>query len=416
VFPLHGYGGLERHVYDLARALADRSVGVTLITPPPAAGDAEEAAAAAAIHPGVRVRFVPYQTFPLAGRRGTTVLDRSTAYPLWGLRAGRRAADLVRAGEADLVHGFGASVLGYARLRGSASARPPSPAGAPAPLVMNPQGLEEFGATDPSRAPLKVAAYLPLRRAVLRCARAADAVIATDTSLEPVVLRHLGIPREKMRTIPNALDLRHVDALVDTKLVGDLRLHHGIGPGERVLLSVGRLEASKGFHVLLRALAAVRGHGSLDGKPWRWVALGDGPYRPLLETLAAELGLDGCVHFLGRVEDAELHAWHELSTLFVHPTLYEGSSLVTLEAMAHRRAVVASAAGGIPDKVRPGENGWLVAPGDPSALAAAISGALADPARLAHYGLAGRRIVEHEFSWTAAGDATVALYQELLVR
>ena len=100
-----------------------------------------------------------------------------------------------------------------------------------------------------------------------------------------------------------------------------------------------------------------------------------------------------------------MHAWHELAALFVHPTLYEGSSLVTLEAMAHRRAVVASAAGGIPDKVRPGVNGWLVAPGDASGLAAAISGAVSDPARLAHYGLAGRDIVERQFSWTAAGDA-----------
>ena len=280
--------------------------------------------------------------------------------------------------------------------------------------MLNPQGLEEFGATDPSRAPLKRAAYLPLRKAVLICAAAADAVIATDRSLEPVVLRHLGIPREKMRTIPNALDLRVVDALTDPGMVGDLRLRHKLGPGERILLSVGRLEASKGFHVLLRAIAAVRDHGALDGRPWRWVALGDGPYRPMLEMLVEELGLEQRVHFLGRVSDHEMHAWHELSTLFVHPTLYEGSSLVTLEAMAHRRAVVASAAGGIPDKVRPGENGWLVAPGDASALAAAISGAVADPARLAHYGLAGRRIVEREFSWAAAGDATVALYRELL--
>jgi glycosyltransferase involved in cell wall biosynthesis len=109
-----------------------------------------------------------------------------------------------------------------------------------------------------------------------------------------------------------------------------------------------------------------------------------------------------------------MHGWHETSELFVHPTLYEGSSLVTLEAMAHRRAVVASAAGGIPDKVRPGENGWLVPPGDPSALAAAISGALGDAPRLARYGAAGRAIVEREFSWDAAGDATVALYRRLL--
>jgi glycosyltransferase involved in cell wall biosynthesis len=346
------------------------------------------------------------------------VLDRSTAYPLWALRAGRRALDLVRSGRADVVHGFGASVFGYARMRGADAAgiSRARERGATAPLVMNPQGLEEFGATDPSRAPLKVAAYLPLRRAVLRSARAADAVIATDRSLEAVVLRHLGIPREKMRTIPNAVDLRQVDAFATPALIGDLRVAHKILPGERILLSVGRLEASKGFHVLLRALAAVRDHGALETKPWRWVSLGEGPYRPMLEMLAAELGIESHVHFLGRVDDAEMHAWHDLATLFVHPTLYEGSSLVTLEAMAHRRAVVASAAGGIPDKVRPGQNGWLVAPGDPSALAAAISGALADPARLAHYGLAGRQIVEREFSWNAAGDTTVALYTELLSR
>ena len=400
VFPLHGYGGLERHVYDLIRALAERELDVALITRPPTK-DSEWTAAS--IHPALRVEFIPYHTFPLAGGRGTTIIDRSTAYPIFGLRAGRRALDLVRAGEADIVHGLGAAVLGYARARAIARA----------PLVLNPQGLEEFGATDPARARLKRAAYLPLRRAVLACAAAADAVIATDRSLEPVVLSHLDIPREKLRTIPNAIDLRAVDAMTDPARIGELRWRHNLALGERILLSVGRLEASKGFHVLLRALHAVREHGALDGA-WRWVVLGQGPYRPVLEALASELGLRDRAHFLGRVSDAELHAWHELATVFVHPTLYEGSSLVTLEAMAHRRAVVASAAGGIPDKVRPGQNGWLVPPGDPSALAGAISGALSEPARLTHYGAAGREIVEREFSWTAAGDATVALYRELL--
>jgi glycogen synthase len=402
VFPIHGYGGLERSVYDLVRALLDRQVDVTLITPTPAEPESFDPDV---IHPALKVEFIPYQTFPMAGRRGTTVLDRSTAYPLWGLRAGRRACELVHEGRIDLVHGFGASVLGYALKRRRGTAR--------APLVLNPQGLEEFGATDPSRARLKRAAYLPLRRSVLACAAAADAVIATDRALEPFVLQHLKIPRERMKTIPNALDLKVLDATTDPGLVTRLRDHH-LALGERVFLSVGRLEASKGFHVLLRALAAVRDHGGLDGQPWRWVALGDGPYRPALEMLAAGLGLGPHVHFLGRVTDEEMHAWHELSTLFVHPTLYEGSSLVTLEAMAHRRAVVASAAGGIPDKVRPGENGWLVPPGDPSALAATISGAVADPTRLADYGLAGRTIVEREFSWSAVGDATVALYRQLL--
>jgi glycogen synthase len=403
VFPLHGYGGLERHVYDLARAVADRDVEVTLVTRPPLR---DRSWNATAVHPLVRAEFVPYRTFPLAGRRGTTVLDRSTAYPIFGLRAGHRARELVESGRADLVHGLGASVLGYARVRRSVGA----------PLVLNPQGLEEFGATDASRAKLKRAAYLPLRRAVLACAAAADAVIATDRTLEPVVRQHLNVPAERLRTIPNALDLVTIDALTDPTLITDLRRRAEIGPNEIVLFSAGRLEANKGLHVLLHALAAVRDHGSLEERRWRWVCAGDGPFRRQLESLVRELSLGERARFLGRVTDAEMHAWHELATLFVHPTLYEGSSLVTLEAMAHRRAIVASAAGGLPDKVRPDVNGWLVPAGDAAALAAAISGAVANPARLDEFGRASRTIVEQEFSWRAAGDATVDLYRELLGR
>jgi len=116
----------------------------------------------------------------------------------------------------------------------------------------------------------------------------------------------------------------------------------------------------------------------------------------------------------GRVDDRTLHAWYEAADLFVHPSLYEGSSLVTLEAMAHGRPVVATMAGGLPDKVQPGVSGWLVPPGDASALAAAISGALGRPERLRTMGAAGRAIVEREFSWEAAGAATLRLYEELL--
>jgi glycosyltransferase involved in cell wall biosynthesis len=403
VYPLHGFGGLERHVYDLARALADRDIEVTLITRPPVRG---REWSASAVHPAVRAEFVPYRTFPLAGRRGTTVLDRSTAYPIFGLRAGRRALDMVTTGRADLVHGLGASVLGYARARRRAGA----------PLVLNPQGLEEFGATAPSRARLKRAAYLPLRRAVLACAAAADAVIATDRSLEAVVARHLKVPPHRLRTIPNALDLRALDALTDPTMIADLRRRADIRPDEMVLFSAGRLESNKGFDVLLQALAALRDHGGLEGRAWRWVCAGEGPARGRLEALVSELSLRDRVRLPGRVTDAEMHAWHELATLFVHPTLYEGSSLVTLEAMAHRRAVVATDAGGLPDKVRPGVNGWIVPPGDASALAAALSGALSLPDRLEAFGRAGRTIVEQEFSWRAAGDQTVALYRELLGR
>jgi glycosyltransferase involved in cell wall biosynthesis len=399
VFPLHGRGGLERHVYDLVRHLARRGHAITLITRRPGALHPPDA-----VHPAVTLVTVPYRTFPLAGRRGTTVLDRSTAYPLFGERAGRVAWQLVRDGRIDLVHGLGASVLGYARRRRTSRA----------PLVLNPQGLEEFGATDPGRARLKRVGYLPLRRAVLACARAADRVIATDRSLVPAVLQHLRVPRERLSLIPNAIDLEWLDSLATAVDGARVRRAAGLDDRDIVLLSVGRLEQNKGFHVLAEALGALLAHGGVLTGGWRWVLIGDGPYRHALDRAVERAGIRDHVLLKGRTSDPELHAWYEAATLFVHPTLYEGSSLVTLEAMAHRRSVVASNAGGLPDKVRPLENGWLVEPGQPAGLASAISGALAQRSRLDSMGEAGRRIVAREFAWPAVTDALVELYRQIL--
>ncbi len=358
------------------------------------------------IDPRITLITVPYRTFPLAGRRGTTVIDRSTAYPLFGRRAGRVAWELVRDRKIDVVHGLGASVLGYATRRASSTA----------PLVFNPQGLEEFGATNPKRARLKRAGYLPLRRAVIACARAADCVIATDRALEPVVRHHLGVPAERVTVIPNALDLQWLDTLATSADGARVRQTAGIAASDLVLLSVGRIEENKGFHLLAAALGALRELGRLEDGRWRWVVIGDGPFRRRLDRAIADAGIAGSTLLLGRASDRDLHAWYEAATLFVHPTVYQGSSLVTLEAMAHRRPVVGTMAGGVPDKVKPGVNGWLVAPGDPSVLAGAISGAIEDRDRLATMGLASREIVEREFSWDAAGQATVRLYEELLGR
>jgi len=403
VMPLHGVGGLERSVHDLVRHLAARGVDVTLICPP--AGNVRRQAVDPFSSPHIALQHVRYATFPGANRRGTTILDRSTAYPLFGWRAGRLARDLVRAGRVDLVHGFGASVLGYALERRRAGA----------PLVFNPQGLEEFGATAETQPMGKRVGYWPLRRAVRACSRRADAIIATDTALEPVVFRHLRPAAGQMRTIPNGIDLPEIGGAAGPADGRLLRERQGLKPGETILLSVGRLEFNKGLDVLADALSRIaRPDGPLTRHGWRWVIVGAGPFRRDLERAVAERGLTSHVLFTGRIADADLHAWYEAATLFVHPTRYEGSSLVTLEAMAHRKAAVATTAGGLPDKVRPGLNGWLVPPGDPAALAFAIQEALSDPMRLVSFGARSRQIVESEFAWSVLVERYLDLYEELL--
>jgi len=397
--------------------LAARGVQVTLIAPPSHAKtqrrEAEETpelwGKASEL---ITVREMPYLTFPFANRRGTTILDRSTSYPLFGMRAGSVAADLDKQNAIDIVHGFGASVLGYALARGKKG-----DARARSPLVLNPQGLEEFGATANQQAFAKRIGYAPLRAAVRACARAADAIIATDRALEPTVERHLHPRPGQMRTIPNGIDVPAADALAGPQDGVAMRRRAGIGADDVVLVTAGRIEFNKGADVLAAALARVFGPGaSRSSAAWRWVIVGDGPFKADLERAIAAKGLEGHVHWAGRVTDSALHAWYEAATLFVHPTRYEGSSLVTLEAMAHRRAIVASRAGGLPDKVQTGVNGWLVEPGDAGALARALDDALSNPARLPAMGLESRRILESGFAWTALAEQHIALYDELRQR
>jgi starch synthase len=116
------------------------------------------------------------------------------------------------------------------------------------------------------------------------------------------------------------------------------------------------------------------------------------------------------------------------ATVFVCPSIYEPMGIVNLEAMACETAVVATATGGIPEVVADGESGLLVpivqatdgrgTPLDPDRfvrdLAVAINELLADPARAAAMGRAGRqRAVEH-FSWSAIAERTIEIYRSVL--
>jgi glycosyltransferase involved in cell wall biosynthesis len=327
------------------------------------------------------------------------VLDRTLHYPAFARRAGERAAALVRSGRAAVVDAQGAAGVGYARLR----RRRPGPW---APLVVNPQGMEEHKTTG-----LKRLALAPLRALSREAARLADRVVATDEATRAEVPRLLGVDPRRVVVLPNGIDPdelraatpRDPAALVDAALPA-LR---GASP---VLLSVGRLEAYKGFGDVLEALMALDAAGRLPPSA-AWVVVGDGPLRPALAARAA--GLRARVILPGRLDETMLHALYERADVFVHATRFEGSSLVTLEAMAHGLPVVATRAGGIPDKVKDGVNGYLVNPGDVEALSAAIvkmANAPEDRARMRKETL---QLLD-PFLWPHIAKRVIAQYERLL--
>lgn len=118
------------------------------------------------------------------------------------------------------------------------------------------------------------------------------------------------------------------------------------------------------------------------------------------------------------------------ATVFACPSIYEPMGIVNLEAMACETAVVATATGGIPEVVSDGETGLLVpieqvtdgsgTPLEPEKfvadLASAINTLLADPARTARFGQAGRRRAVEHFSWDAVARQTLDIYRSLLVQ
>ena len=170
--------------------------------------------------------------------------------------------------------------------------------------------------------------------------------------------------------------------------------------GAAKLFALGRLHPNKAFDVLLRALALLPGaHLSLAG---------EGPERAALERLAAELGIAGRVAFLGwRQDTGALLAGCDV---FVCPSRHEPLGNVVLEAWSAARPVIAAAAQGPVELIADGETGLLVPKEDPAALAAAIAGLLADPARAAGLAAAGRA----EFARAHAEAPVLARWHEFL--
>jgi glycogen(starch) synthase len=406
VFPTHGFGGIERHVFHLVTHLADLGAEVDLwVQDLPA--DHERSAAAARLleRPQIRLRTARYdRTAPLL--RPNSILGRQINYPLYSMAIAEQLAAALEQERYDVVHSQGLAGLGWALLRRR------EPLLRALPFVANPHGMEEYKSPDWR----KRVAYLPFRALYSWTHRSADRAIATDACTAWELPHYLGVDPRRVAVIPSAIDVVESLGLVRDDLRAELRARLGLDQSELTLLAVSRLERNKGYHLLLDALRELRDR--LPGYPhaggWQLVLAGQGKEEPALRAQAAALGLGEHMRFAGRLSDEELHTLYEEVDLFVHPTLYEGSSLVTLEAMVHRRPVVATSAGGIPDKVFSGRNGVLVQPNSTRALANGLQLALQLRDQWPAWGAAGQAIVRDSFDWPVVARRTLALYEELL--
>ena len=227
------------------------------------------------------------------------------------------------------------------------------------------------------------------------CARIVTVSDATRRAFE-----RQGFPAERMETVHNGVDLAALEAAPPTRLREEL----GIPTEAIVFAHVGRLAPVKGQRELIEALRRYRGaHAVFLGSD---VERG-GAYARELEGLA--VGLD--VHFAGFREDAA-SALREADAV-VLPSRIEGLPLVVLEAMAHAKAVVATAVGGTPEAVVNEETGLLVEPGDVRGLEQALARLAGDAELRCRLGDAGRERVRAHFQASAMTGRILEIYGEL---
>jgi L-malate glycosyltransferase len=230
-----------------------------------------------------------------------------------------------------------------------------------------------------------------------------DATLVNSQSVREAVLRDLRPRPETVVVMENGVDLKRFKSIPPQRSVRTLG-------GSRAVGLLANLRAVKDPELFVRAAAIVAGsHPDVS-----FALAGEGELRPRLERLVGELGMTGCVQFLGSLNNVpEFLRRLEIAVLCSRS---EGLSNALLEYMAAGRAIVATAVGGNVELIEDGVHGLLVPPGDPVRLAAAIDRLLINDALAQSLGEAARRRVEQRFSLEVKGRELEDFYRGLLGR
>ncbi len=283
-------------------------------------------------------------------------LHRRRAYgPLFAARAARAIAH----SGADLMHAFSPAIMFYAAIARAWF-------GARQPLVFT-------EATSVGRPGMRLMHRYRLRHCT---------AFTANSAASCAYLASQGIPRERIRIIPNGHDMQPFRRPLDTSAV---RAGIGVRPDQRLAICVGRLIDTKRVCDLVDAVTELNG----ARRDLRVLIVGDGPKRAELQAQAAAAGLDGIVQFVGvRSDVADLL---RSADLFVFPSEVEGLSNAVIEAALAGLPIVGCDVGGVRDIVESGREALLVPPRSPRDFAAAM-----------------RRVLDHRDEARQLGDAAKA--------
>jgi len=335
--------------------------------------------------------FEHFIMLPYAGPFAATLRREGLNYDVADLRtrfspsAVLRLAKEIRRKRIDILHTHGYRANFFGGLAGWASP--------PAMIATVHVSLWDYRDTPP---PVRVV-YLALQRLI--ALRTARLLCVSDAMRRD--MQRLGIPKHKLVTIHNGVQLDRFTRHPEARAAARRRLKLDTGP---VIGTVGRMVSEKGQTHLISALARLK-------PKWpdiKCLFIGDGPLRPLLMNRAHDAGLSGACQFTGKLTDIE--SVYPALDVFALPSLREPFGLVLIEAMASEVPVIATAAGGPLEIIENGRNGFLVPPGDSRGLAEAIDRLLKDRDLASAMAVRGRQTTAVRFDIRRTVKQIEAIY------
>ena len=228
-----------------------------------------------------------------------------------------------------------------------------------------------------------------------------DGIVCCSSNLRSYLVRDLrDVERDRPTVIYSGIDVPSNPTAARSK------------DQEPFVLLSARLVEKKGVSVAIEAMKLLH-----ESRPdAKLVIAGTGPLDDVLRKLARSLGVADRIEFAGSIPHNVLADMLRQALFVIVPSHWEAFGMVALEAMAAGKAVVGSRNGGMAEIIVNGHTGLLVPPGEPEALAAAMSTLIENPDLAQTFGAEGRRRASDTFSWAHTAERYEASFDSAIQR
>ena len=370
IYPFHGYGGMERYYYNLAKHLVEQGIKIEIVTSQDKSGNRVVELN------GIKYTFIPPN------------FNRKPFMSLWYYPFSLNVKKYLGKIKFNVLHGT-AGTYPYSNLRDRR------------PVIVQPFGLEPFKIRGVRGLFLKILFYRISRVNMEN----ADAIASEGEVQTKEIMQLFGVPKEKIFYLPDGVDLDEIEEY--TKDVEVTKEDYNLQDADIVLMNVNRLEPNKGVPYLIESLKILNRELNV-----KLILVGTGSEEEKIKRLIKHLGLSEKVKHFKNIPDKLMFQLYTLADISVTPTLYEGLPLVVLEAMACGKPIVASNVSEVPQAVKDGINGFLVPPRNPEAIADAVL-KIYDKNLFMKMGKASREIVK-KYDWSKIAKMAIKKYEELI--